>query len=477
MIQKWKKGLAAVLCGLLLLPFTAGIAVQAETEDFEGPDVCAEGYIVMNAETGEILAEKNMDETYYPASITKILTALVVIEEVDDLSEEITFTKSAVTNITEDSSTLVPVAQAGETMTVRDVLYGLLLSSGNECANMLAEYVAGSNEAFAKLMNKKAKALGAENSHFTNPSGLHDDDHYTTPHDMALIFQAALENETFLEIDSSCSYTIPATNKSAARELTMGHKFVNGLLSFDGVFAGKTGLTTEAGRTLVTAAKRTGTVSGEETTLITVIMKSEEDKFYADTKILLEYGFALVNHEITEVNWTDVEETVVATGSVRIREYPSIYADIVGSLQEDNTITRLGTWGKWSKVEYNGGIYYVASAYLKTNGTDASPAETSTAAETVQNQTDSSEELTTIAESNTQSAVTEAETTSTQAEVTTAEQSSSGWNVLQITIAVCIALMVLIAAGSIGYAIYSRHKRKHDNKISSSLWQDDEWFR
>ena len=243
------------------------------------------GYCVMDTDTGEIIIHKNMDEQFYPASITKVLTALVTLENCDNLDDTITFSDWAINSCTANSSTMPPKGMVGEQMTVRDVLYGMLLSSGNECANALAEYIGGDINTFAEMMNEKAKELGATNSHFVNAHGLHDPNHYTTPHDMALIYQAALENPTFREIDSTATYTIPATNMTGARALSMGHKMVNGQLPFEGVFAGKTGNTAEAGRTLLTAAERNGH------TLISVVMKSNNDKFYLDTEILLEYGF------------------------------------------------------------------------------------------------------------------------------------------------------------------------------------------
>ena len=199
--------------------------VQAE---LVGPDVCGEGYCVLNWETGEVVLSKNKDEKLYPASITKVLTALVVVENVEDLNEIVTFSDYAIESLTSNSSTLNPVAQIGEQMTVYDALHGMLLISGNECATALAEHVAGSEEAFAKMMTERAKEIGANNSNFVNAHGLHHDEHYTTPYDMALIFCEALRNERFSEIIQTVDYVIPATNKTAARILKMGHAMVNG---------------------------------------------------------------------------------------------------------------------------------------------------------------------------------------------------------------------------------------------------------
>ena len=252
------------------------------------PSVYAESYCIMDADTGEIIAEKYMDTTYRPASITKILTALVAIENCEDLNDTITFSHNAVTSITSDSSTLIPTAREGEVMTVRDVLYGMMLASGNECANAIAEYIAGSVENFAVLMNQKAQELGAVSSRFVNPHGLDVEGHYTTAYDMALIFRAAMQNPIFYQIDTTPYYTIEATNLTAARNLEMGHKMIRGEYACEGVFAGKTGSTKLAGRTLVTMAKR------NDRSIITVIMKSTEAQFYNDTAKLLDYGYKLL---------------------------------------------------------------------------------------------------------------------------------------------------------------------------------------
>lgn len=256
-------------------------------EEYETIDVSADAYVLIDVTNDRFVADKDMLTTYRPASTTKILTALIVLEEVDDLEDTLTFSHTAtVTNLTKDSSTLTPKAQEGEEMTVKDALYGMMLCSGNECANALAEYVAGSNDAFALLMNEKAKEIGCRNSHFTNPSGLDDDDHYTCAYDLALIFLAAMQNDTFMEIDSTAKYTIPATNLCTTdRECEMGHKMINGKYSYAGVVAGKTGQTELAKRVLVTLCDRGGTE------LLCVIMHAEETDFYDDTATLLTYGY------------------------------------------------------------------------------------------------------------------------------------------------------------------------------------------
>ena len=227
----------------------------------------ADGGILMDAETGTILYGKNINEAYYPASITKLMTALLVAEKCS-LDDTVTFSKTAVTNLESGAVTLGLVE--GDKLTVRQCLYGLLLKSANEVANGLAEHTAGSISAFADMMNARAKELGCTNTNFVNPNGLNDSNHYTTPHDMALIARAAFQNATVCKVASTLSYQIPATQKAAARTISLGHKMLypNDSRYYQGVIGGKTGYTSLAGNTLVTCAERDGV------RLIAVIMKS-----------------------------------------------------------------------------------------------------------------------------------------------------------------------------------------------------------
>lgn len=364
MIKKVQKRIILFCLVVSVLLGQKGQIVRAE---LQGPDVFGEGYCVLDWETGDVILSKNKDEKMYPASITKVLTALVVLEHVDDLDKKITFSKYAIDSLTSNSSTLVPVAQVGEVMTIRDVLHGMLLVSANECSTALAEYVAGSEEAFAKLMNEKAAEIGAKNSHFVNAHGLHEEDHYTTPYDIALIFSAALRDERFLAIEKTIDYVIPATNKSEARKLHMGHAMVNGDEECEGVFAGKTGRTLYAGRTLLTACTREGH------TAIVSLMKSDDYKCYIDTRIILEYAFGQMNHTMeTPFQWHEKEEQVWAKANVTIREFPSVHAISKGVLEEGHSLIRLGTYEGWSMVKCNSGNYYIGSSFLTTENPEES---------------------------------------------------------------------------------------------------------
>ena len=191
-----------VLAGLF--PQTA----RAEEPWPENVSIEAEGGIVIDADTGAVLYGKNIHTSYFPASITKILTALIVIENCD-MDEMVTFSHNAVYNVEAGSSSAG--LDEGDVLSVKDCLYAMMLKSANEVANALAEHVAGTTEAFAEMMNEKAASLGCQDSHFANPSGLNHPEHYTSAYDMALIGQAAVQNPVFMEIDSTLYYDLPVT--------------------------------------------------------------------------------------------------------------------------------------------------------------------------------------------------------------------------------------------------------------------------
>jgi D-alanyl-D-alanine carboxypeptidase len=248
------------------------------------PNVQSDAAIVMEASTGTILYAKNIHDTYYPASITKILTSLVAIEN-SSMNEIVDFSKKAVYDVDLDSSRIG--IDVGEKLTMEQSLYGIMLESANEVSYAIGEHISGNVESFAALMNKKAKELGCLDSNFVNPHGLPDDNHYTTAYDMALISRAAINNEEFRKITGTRTYSIPPTNlQKETRWLANHHKFVKGAINFDGIIGGKTGYTSKAKYTLVTFAERNGM------TLISVIMHCDNiTNEYADTSALLNYGF------------------------------------------------------------------------------------------------------------------------------------------------------------------------------------------
>lgn len=205
--------------------------------------------IVMDVNTNRVLYSKNADDKKFMASTTKILTAIVIIES-SNIDDQVEITGKTIG--IEGSSIYL---EKGEILTVKDLLYGLMLRSGNDCAETLAVYKSGSIDDFAELMNNKAKEIGANNSHFVNPHGLHDDNHYTTAYDLALISCYAMKNPIFKEIVSTKKTIIPFSTKNTKRVLINKNKMLS---EFDGATGIKTGFTKKAGRCLVSSCFRDG---------------------------------------------------------------------------------------------------------------------------------------------------------------------------------------------------------------------------
>ena len=291
------------------------------------PTIEAESAIVMDVSTGIILYEKNIYDKHYPASITKILTALIAIEN-SSLDDTVTFSHDSIFSL-EYGSTHIGMRE-GEQLTMTDCLYALLLASANEVANAIGEHVGGDRDNFAKMMNEYAKRLGCVNSNFVNPSGLHHDNHYTCAYDMALISRAALANETFRLIDSSRTYVVPMTNLvdqerpvAHHHQMLMGNKKGFTQYKYEGCFGGKTGYTDTARNTLVTFAKR------GDMELICVVMKTSVHGQYKDSTALLDYAFNnFTKHSITEL---ENSETTINDGSALFTRYFTI-CDISNSL-------------------------------------------------------------------------------------------------------------------------------------------------
>lgn len=205
------------------------------------------GEAVLEVETGRVLYSHYADKKLSPASTTKILTAIIIIEDCD--LDVIIKVPASAANVEGSSIYLVE----GETLTIRDLLYGLMLRSGNDCATALALHHSGTINKFAKVMNKKAKEIGAESSHFMNPHGLPVKDHYTTAHDLGMIAAYAMRNETFAQIVKTKFWTIPDGGCGYTRNLINKNKM---LTQYDGADGVKTGFTKEAGRCLVSSATR-----------------------------------------------------------------------------------------------------------------------------------------------------------------------------------------------------------------------------
>lgn len=265
--------------------------------------------ILIDADTGRVLYEKNADKTAYPASTTKILTAILTLENCK-ITDEVTASYAAIMSVPVGGSHAA--IQVGETLTVKDLLQALLVCSGNDAANILAEHVGGSTESFASMMNTRAKELGCTSTNFTNASGLHDANHYTTAHDLAILYKYATDNfPEFNEIVATIRFRLPITDKYNTDDrfyLNSNQLIVPNSSSssknyyYPYATGGKTGYTSEAKNCLVAGASKDGV------NLIAVVLGGiQDDKGvsyrFTDTKALFEYGFnAIVPNTIAEAN-------------------------------------------------------------------------------------------------------------------------------------------------------------------------------
>ena len=255
-----KRICASALAVLLLLP----VAVQAAQ-----PSVSAASAILVDGDTGRVLYEKNAHEQRLIASITKLMTALVAVESTPDLAQTVTVERAD--TLTEGSSMYLKV---GEELPLEELLYGLLLASGNDAALAIARHCAGDVETFVEWMNQRAETLGMDDSRFANPNGLNDEDHYSTAADMARLAMEIMDNETLAKIVGTKSITL------GTRTLTNHNKL---LWQYEGCEGMKTGYTEKAGRTLVSCARRDGQL------LIAVTLTDPDD--WRDHSALFDYGF------------------------------------------------------------------------------------------------------------------------------------------------------------------------------------------
>ena len=279
---------------LVISTFVSTVAFANPSE----PTVNAQSAILMEPETGTIIYEKNSEDKMYPASMTKMLTALVLLDYFD--YDALITVGDEINGITLDSSKAGH--KRGETLSVENLIRGLIIPSGNDSANVVAAAVAKKIEnnndlpyeecekIFTELMNKKAEELGCKNSHFSNAHGYHDDNHYTTAYDLSVIAKEAMKNDTFRQIVSTASYTLPSSNKYSRIDRTL--ITTNDLIKkqsknyYENAIGIKTGFTTPAGNCLVSSATK------DDKNLIAVVLKSRTDNDrYNDVKTLFNYGF------------------------------------------------------------------------------------------------------------------------------------------------------------------------------------------
>lgn len=264
----------------------------AEWPDGPNPrSLSSDSAVVMELSSGLVLYEKKAHKKHYPASITKIMTTLLCLEN-SSLSETVTYSEDAVYGIEAGSSNIGTMV--GEKMTMEQSLYGIMLESANEVCLGVAEHIAGSVDAFVGMMNKRVRQLGLKGTHFQNPNGLHHDNHYTTAYDMAVISQEAMKNSTFRKLTGSKTYTMQETNKYEIRYMRNHQQLLYGYdypqYTYKYCTGGKTGYTSMAGATLVTFAEK----DGMELVCVTMAGKSGkqgEPNEFTDSIKLLNYAF------------------------------------------------------------------------------------------------------------------------------------------------------------------------------------------
>lgn len=262
------------------------------------PSITSGAAVLMDNRTNKILYSKEENKKMYPASTTKIVTAILVLEN-GNLDDVVTASYNAIMTIPDGYS--IANIQIGEELTVEQLLELLLVQSANDAANVLAEYIGGSVDSFVSMMNTKVNELGLTGTHFSNPYGLHEEDHYTTAYDLAMIMQYCLKNDDFRKIAGLASCAIPATNKSGTRTYTSTNELIipGNANYYRYLTTGKTGFTTPAKECLVSSAYR------DDLELICVILGSNSR--FSDARLIYEYGYT--NYSIENI----VQEGEVAT--------------------------------------------------------------------------------------------------------------------------------------------------------------------
>lgn len=247
----WDRGLSAKVSGVLGI-FDRPPATELDVSGVNSPNV-----LLMDVKSGKVIGNLNGEERIYPASMTKIMTAIVALEAFSDLAHEITLSENIFYALDGQDATQAGF-QPGESVRVRDLVYGVMLPSGAECCLALADEASGSEEAFVEKMNKKAKSIGMKDTHFMDCTGLHDPEHYSTAYDIALLLKYALHNDTFREVAESHFHSTPATNvhpDGITYYSTMFKNMSDTSVTGGEILGGKTGYTSEAGHCLASFAQ------------------------------------------------------------------------------------------------------------------------------------------------------------------------------------------------------------------------------
>ena len=327
------RALGLLMAVLFCLPLFSLPARAEEDYDKDRPEVLGEGHltapaaILIEADSGNVVFEKNADQVMYPASTTKILLVWLALT-LGDPEQIITVSQEAV-NLAEDESSAK--LAAGEEVRLEDLCYAAMLPSGNDAANAIAEGLGGTRENFVSMMNDAARSLGCVSTHFVNPSGIHDDNHYTTARDLAIITRVAMQNPTIRQIVASDSHIMPRDNIYRSRTISNRNHFVVKVEGKESRYypystGVKTGTTSAAGNCLVGSAEKDGI------SLISVVLGSTSDAArYTDSIRLMDYGFAqyistsigeiyLLNPRVVDVRGFDLEDPQVGRLTLRLQK-------------------------------------------------------------------------------------------------------------------------------------------------------------
>lgn len=355
----------------LVFLLTIVLANVKVIDSYALPNLYSEGIYLMDATTGKVLYEKNADVQYMPASTTKIMTAIIALENCK-LTDEVTIGE----NPPKADGSSIGIEQ-GEVYTIEELLYGLLLESGNDCAEAIAEHIAGSNEAFAKIMNEKAKELGATNTNFKNPSGLTEDGHLTTAHDLALIMRYASQNSDFVRIAQTPSYFYanhPYSNGS--EKWATNHNPLlkeNSPYKYQYAYCGKTGYTTAANHSYA------ATVIKDQQELVgTFLNATDKDGLYTSVGQLFDWGFENFKTEkIVSTGDKLADYSIDSSTSIPLVATKDIYYTF--NIGEGEDVTKSNTSVKYDNKDLTttsikkGDILF--NAALLVNGTKASDIE------------------------------------------------------------------------------------------------------
>ena len=331
--MKLKRKISILLSFIFIINLFMGSTVLAAE-----PNVSAEAIYSVEVSTGKVLFEKNAHEKRFPASTTKVMTALLVLENCE-LTDTATASYNAISIIPSGYSTAH--IQVGETLTIEDLLYALMLPSANEAANILAEHVAGSISSFATMMNTRAEELGCENTHFVNPNGIHNDNHYSTAYDLYLIANEARKNPEFRKIVSSPTYTLPSTDKYADNDRVCKSTnqliHVNNSTRSDNYYYKycigiKTGYTTQAQNCLISQASK----DGLEILNVVLGAGTTEDNLsirFLDSIELFEYAYN--NYAMTTIK---EQNDVIKTIEVKKQSAPTDMENIIKMPETSNGV-------------------------------------------------------------------------------------------------------------------------------------------